>query len=268
MALDIFNRSLDIIKTKKLFLLDQDGTLYNGSALFPQTKDFLNYIKGLGARYIFITNNSSQSVASYMQRMNAFGIKTSANDFFTSTEATIIFLKKHYPKAKVFAVGTTSFLEALKKEGIQLVSSVEADCALLAYDRELTYQKLIDLCELLSTKDIPYLATNPDWVCPIDFGYVPDCGSFAFMIEKATGKKPYFIGKPQPDMIEIIANKYQIQKKDVVVIGDRLYTDIQSAINAKVDSILVLSGEASLDDLKESSSQPTWVVNSIGELIT
>ena len=120
---------------------------------------------------------------------------------------------------------------------------------------------------MLTGRDIPYYATNPDWVCPVDFGYIPDCGSMCFGIEKATGKKPIFIGKPQPQMILSAMDKFGFSKEQTVVFGDRIYTDIASGVNAGVDAVLVLSGEATLEDYKESEIKPTFVLNHIKEML-
>lgn len=263
--IDRFGKKLHITD-KKLFLLDQDGTIYNDGSLFDATPGFLKHIQTLGGRYIFITNNSSKSVDDYVRKLSAMGIACTREDFFTSAQATALYLQAHYPGKKVFCVGTKSLQEELKSASIELSDSDHAEVALMGYDTELTYQKLMDLSRLLTQKDVPYIATNPDWVCPVDFGYAPDCGSFAFMIEKATGKMPYFIGKPRPAMIELVMEKYGYQKADTVVIGDRLYTDIQSAINAGVTSICVLSGEAKLDDIVSGNIKPDYTLDSIGDI--
>ena len=122
-------------------------------------------------------------------------------------------------------------------------------------------------CEILTKHDIPYYATNPDWVCPVDFGSIPDCGSMCVGIEYATGKKPIFIGKPQPTMIFELMKKFGFSKEQTVVIGDRLYTDIASGVNAGVDTICVLSGEATLEDINESEIKPAFVLESVKDLL-
>jgi 4-nitrophenyl phosphatase len=199
--------------------------------------------------------------------MRKLGIEVTKEEFYTSVDATIIYLQTKHPGKTVFPVGTASFIKGLKEAGIPLCSAQEADIALLSYDTELTYEKLITLSEMLSKREVIYLATNPDWVCPTAFGYAPDCGSFAFMIEKATGKLPVFIGKPSPLMIETVLEKTGFKKEDVVVIGDRLYTDVLSAHNAGVDSIAVLSGEVTLAEIKKSEFAPTYVIEDIGDLV-
>lgn len=251
---------------KQLFLLDQDGTLYNGNTLFKGTKKFLLDIKRSGARYVFVTNNSSKSKDDYVKKLAKFGIEVSVDDFFTSTEATILFLKEKYPGKSVYPVGTKSFIERLEKDGIRIEDHKSADIALLAYDTELTYHKLMHISEMLLTRDVPYIATNPDFVCPIEFGSVPDCGSFIDMIEHATKKRPYVIGKPNKDFLDLAVKKYGFKNEDAVMIGDRLYTDIQSAYNSGITSILTLEGEATLEDLRNYPIKPNYVINTISEV--
>lgn len=254
-------------KTKKtLFLLDQDGTLYNGNTLFKGTKKFLLDIKNSGAKYVFVTNNSSKSVQDYVKKLAKFGIEAHEDDFFTSTEATILYLKTNYPGKSVYPLGTTSFVNRLKETGIEIKDHLNADIALLAYDTELTYQKLINISQMLLTRDVPYIATNPDYVCPIEFGSVPDCGSFIEMIEHATKKRPFVIGKPNKDFLDLAVKKYGYKNEDAVMIGDRLYTDIQSAYNSQITSVLTLEGEATLEDLAVYPIKPDFIIRSINEV--
>ena len=139
----------------------------------------------------------------------------------------------------------------------------------VGFDPEITGEKTYTTCEMLTKHDIPYYATNPDWVCPVEFGYIPDCGSMCQGYERATGKKPVFIGKPEPTMIFEVMKKFGVIAKDTVVIGDRLYTDIASGKNAGVDTVCVLSGEVTLEDVEKSndSLKPTYLLNHITEII-
>ena len=157
---------MDKLKQIKLYLLDMDGTIYLDNSLFDGTTDFLDYVKSIGGRYIFLTNNSSKSVDKYIEKLNRMGISADKNDFLTSTDATIVYLKKENFK-KIYALGTESFKEQLRNSGLNITDelSEEIDCLCMGYDTELTYKKLEDVCILLND-DIAYVATNPDWVCP------------------------------------------------------------------------------------------------------
>ncbi len=252
---------------KKLFLLDMDGTIYLDDELFDGALDFLAYVRSIGGRYMFLTNNSSKSTDKYIEKLARIGINASAEDFMTSTDATIHYLKGCGHKL-IYALGTKSFREQLAAAGLPVTDELRQgiDCLCIGNDQELTFKKLEDACILLRD-DIEYVATNPDWVCPTWYGSVPDCGSFCEMLYRATGKSPKFIGKPQPDMIYLALEKTGYGKEDAVVIGDRLYTDVASGVNASICSILVLSGEATLDDLAESDVKPTFVFDNIRQIL-
>ncbi len=258
---------MDRLKAKKLFLLDMDGTIYLDGHLFDGTLDFLEYVKKIGGRYLFLTNNSSKSVDKYIEKLALMGIEASEDDFYTSTQATIQYLLgKSYKK--IYALGTESFKEQLRRAGLPIVDTREAgiDLLCMGFDSELTFSKLEDACILLG-QGVDYIATNPDVVCPMWYGYVPDCGSVAQIICNATGRRPVFIGKPQPEMVYLAMEKAAYSKEETVIIGDRLYTDIACGLNAGISTVFVLSGEGTLEDLKNSDNKPEYVFQNIRELL-
>lgn len=260
------------LKEKKLFLLDMDGTIYLDDRLFNGVTEFLQYIDSVGGRYLFLTNNSSKSVDAYVEKLQKLGIETVPESFFTSVDATSAFLKeryeKEYTKKKIYVMGTESFREQMEKEGFTVVQKLcrGIDILLVGYDRELTYKKLEEACILLG-QGVEYFATNPDWVCPTAFGYVPDCGAMCQMLEHATGRKPQFIGKPQPQMALIAMEKSGFTPEETLLIGDRLYTDIACGINAGIETCFVLSGEGTMDDIDKYQIAPTYILNDIEELL-
>lgn len=201
------------LKKLKLFLLDMDGTIYLDNALFDGVTDFLEHIKSIGGRYIFITNNSSKSVDKYIEKLAGLGITSTADDFFTSTDATILYLKnKTYNK--IYAFGTASFKKQLRSADLPITDNLEEgiDCLCMGFDTELTFQKLEDACILLG-RDVDYIATNPDWVCPTWYGFVPDCGSVREMLYHATKRRSTFIGKPEPTMALLAMKKSDSHRK-------------------------------------------------------
>lgn len=251
---------------KKLFLLDMDGTIYLDNDLFDGTLDFLDYVKKIGGRYMFLTNNSSKSVDKYIQKLESLGIKAGAEDFLTSTNATVLYLNKKSYK-KIYALGTESFKEQLKEGGLPVTDKLEdgIDCLCMGFDTELTFAKLEDACILLN-RGVDYIATNPDWVCPTWYGYVPDCGSVAQILETATKRKPKFIGKPQPEMALLAIEKSGFSKEEALLMGDRLYTDIACGVNAGISTVFVLSGEGTLEDVENSDVKPEFIYENIKEL--
>ncbi len=254
------------LKALKLFLLDMDGTIYLDNDLFDGVTDFLEHVKTIGGKYIFLTNNSSKSVDKYIEKLASLGISSTAEDFLTSTDATILYLNKKTYK-KIYALGTTSFKEQLRAAGLPITDTLEdgIDCLCMGFDTELTFQKLEDACILLG-RGVDYIATNPDWVCPTWYGYVPDCGSVSEMLYNATKRRPTFIGKPQPTMALLAMEKTGFTPEETVLIGDRLYTDIACGVNAGINTIFVLSGEGTMEDLEKSEAKPTFVYDHIRDV--
>ena len=244
-----------------------DGTIYLDNNLFDGTLDFLDLVKKKGGKYLFVTNNSSKGVDAYVKKLEKLGISASADDFLTSTDATILYLNTNFPGRKFYSMGTKSFTEQLKTAGVNITTELEDDIfgLVISNDTELTFKKLDDACILLG-RGVEYIATNPDWVCPTWYGYVPDCGSFAEILEHATGRKPMFIGKPKPEMLLLAMEKYGYSKEDSVMIGDRVYTDIASGYNAGIDTVFVLSGEGTVKDAEASDTKPTYIIENIREV--
>ena len=259
----------DTIKNIKLYLFDMDGTLYLGSRLYPFTKELLKTIRENGADYLFITNNSSKSVVDYVKKLESMGIDACYEDFYTSSQATSYYLKKHHEGKTLYVCGTESLKTELRSAGFEITEDLDkTDCIVMGFDIELTFKKLHDVSKLLLTrKDIPYIATNPDYVCPTEFGSVPDCGSVCDMLYNVSKRRPIFIGKPEPLMPELAMEKMGVAPKETCVVGDRIYTDIKSGINAGCVTVLVLSGETTVEILNESPDKPDFVMDSAEEIL-
>ena len=261
-----FNES---ISSMKLYLFDMDGTLYLGDQLFPFTKDLLAAISATGGRYLFMTNNSSKSVADYIKKLDKLGISSCRDDFITSSQATAYYLKKYHAGQILYVCGTESFKQELMLEGFTVSEDItQTQCIVMGFDTELTFRKLHDVSYLLLTQpDLPYIATNPDLVCPTEFGSVPDCGSVCEMIYNATQKRPIVIGKPSPLMPELAMERWNVAKEHTCVIGDRIYTDIQCGLNAGITGILVMSGETTQEILDQSPNKPHFVLSDASEIL-
>lgn len=266
-TIDKCGKNTEILKQKKLFLFDMDGTIYEEEHVFDGTQQLLKYIKDIGGEYVFITNNSSKSVDDYVNKIMKLGIDGKYDNFFTSSQATISYIKNNYHNAKVYCQGTRSLINELRIAGINITETVEkVDVVLVGFDTELTSQKLRNTCEILSTQNVIFLATNPDLRCPVNYGYIPDCGSICKLIEDATGKRPIYIGKPEPTMVYGAMNKFGYSKEDTVVVGDRLYTDIATGLNAGVTTVCVLTGEATIEEIDEGDVKPTFIFDSVKEM--
>lgn len=263
-------RFQEAIRSMKLFLFDMDGTLYLGDRLYPFTDELLHTIKEQGKRYLFMTNNSSKSVKAYIEKMKRLGISSTEEDYITSSQATAYYLSEHYSGHTLYVCGTESLKEELRNQGFCVSDDIaETQCIVMGFDTELTFQKLHDVSYLLLTKpDLPYIATNPDLVCPTEFGSVPDCGSVCQMIYNATGKRPLVIGKPSGLMPELAMQRLNVPKENTCVVGDRIYTDIKCGLNAGITGILVMSGETTPEILAESADKPHIVLNDAGEILS
>ena len=252
-----------------LYLFDMDGTLYLGSRLFGFTIELLDTIRSKGKRYLFMTNNSSKSVEDYILKLEKLGISATRDDFITSSQATAYYLKRNFPNHRLYVCGTQSLKKELMMEGFVVTNKLEdVDCIVMGFDTELTFQKLEDVSRLLLTREnIPYIATNPDYVCPTEFGSVPDCGSVCDMIFNATGKRPVVIGKPSPLMPELAMAQHGFAKEETAVVGDRIYTDIKSGLNAGITGSLVMSGETTKEILDNSDVKPHLVLEDASAII-
>ena len=259
-------KDINILKDIELFLLDMDGTIYLDDDVFDGAYEFLDKIRTQNKKYIFLTNNSSKDKIEYLEKLNRLHIKADEENIFTSGMAMGMYLQAKYPDKSVYLVGTKALRRELEAYNVKF-SEDNPDIVLVGFDKELTYEKLEKACEEIDRGAI-FLATNTDFVCPIkDKRYIPDCGSICYLISQATKKMPKYIGKPEPDMINILANKYHLQKEKIAIVGDRVYTDIASGYNAHVNTICVLSGESNLDTIKESKIKPDFVFNSIKDLV-
>ena len=262
--------NLEKLKQKKLFLFDIDGTLAVGDTLYEGSADLINYIHSIGGKAYYITNNSTKSGMDYVTKFrNAFQLETTEDQFVASGYMAIRFLKEHFADKKIFVLGTSSFVAELRKNALQVTEICEPciDCVIVAYDSELNYNKLTEVCKVLFTMDVPFYATNPDLRCPIDFGFIPDCGAICDMITQTTDKVPTYLGKPSKEVVDLCVSLSGFSKEETLVVGDRLYTDIACGINGEVDTCVVFTGEATPEDIKETQYRPTYAFENIKELL-
>ncbi len=261
------NKNLEKLTGIRLFLLDMDGTVYLGDKLLPGALDFIKLLAARNINYLFLTNNSSKHRGQYAEKLAQLGLAVGPDKIFTSGEATAIYLQRAKPGAKIYLVGTPALEEEFKSHGFELVGAdaETPDYAVLGFDTTLTYQKLWRLCDL-ARAGVPYIATHPDFNCPIPGGFMPDIGAMMALVEASTGRRPdVIIGKPNLPIIEAVVERTALPVEQICMVGDRLYTDIALGA-AGVTTVLVLSGEARPEDIPNAPHPPDFVMRDLAEL--
>jgi NagD protein len=265
---ELYKRLLSV----KHVALDMDGTIYKGSTLFPFTVQALDALRQLNIGYSFLTNNSSKSTAEYLIHLRGLGIPATMEQIYTSTRATIKYLQIHHPDIKkLFILGTPGMIREFEEAGFISADEDAGDrpeAVVAGYDNTLVYSRLCRAAWWIS-EGLLYLATNPDRVCPTDRPVVlVDCGSICACLEHATGRAPDVVtGKPDSRMLDGILATYNCFREQVAVVGDRIYTDMKLAFNAKVTGVLVLSGESGKDTVEKSDLKPDIITEDLSVLV-
>jgi 4-nitrophenyl phosphatase len=256
------NKSL---ATVRCFVLDMDGTFNLGDRIIDGALPFIETLRRQGKDFVFLTNNSSKDRGLYAQKITRLGLPIPEEKVFTSGEATALYLKHETPSAQLYVVGTPALEEEFRQNGFKLTNKFP-DIIVLGFDTTLTYEKLWKLCDFVRA-GVPYFATHPDFNCPTETGYMPDIGAIIAFVKASTGREPdLVVGKPNRMIIDALAKKLGLSISQMAMVGDRLYTDIALGETSGITTILVLSGETSLDDLKKSSFQPSYIFDHLGEL--
>lgn len=250
------------LKDIKCFVLDMDGTIYLGDKLLPGVLEFLSYLRETGRDFIFLTNNSSKDATYYADKLASLGIECSVNNILTSGEATALYLKNIKKSKKVFLVGTPVLEEEFKRHGF-LLTAEKPDYVVLGFDTTLTYEKLVTSCDLIRG-NTPFIATHPDFNCPTEHGYIPDCGAMTALIKASTGVDPQVVGKPNKEIVDALLTKKHYTVDQMAMVGDRLYTDVATGCNAGMVAVLVLSGESTVSDIETSACKPNYVFDNVG----
>ena len=246
------NPDTNVIKDKKLYIFDMDGTIYLGGRPFDFAKRFIKNLRASGRRVLFFTNNASHTSPFYLKKLERLGFEPGENEIMTSGDVTLEFLKRHRAGKSVYLVGTDELVEEYAAKGIKLVNGEsdprEADIVITSFDTSLTYEKLNIACRLIRG-GAEYLSTHPDFNCPTEDGFIPDSGAIAALVTASTGKTPTYFGKPYKETVEMIGEATGFARDEMCIFGDRLYTDIALGKNFGVTSVLVLSGETTEEDV-------------------
>ena len=258
-----------LLNEKKLYIFDMDGTIYLGSRVFPFAVRFIEHLRKSGRKILFFTNNASHSPRFYLEKLTRLGFSPSPDEIMTSGNVTIEFLKRHRSGKSVYLLGTHDLEEQFTESGVCLLSGKEehADIVVSSFDTTLTYEKLDNACRLIRN-GAEYLSTHPDFNCPTETGFIPDSGAIAAFISASTGKTPTYFGKPYRETVEMIGEATGIDRSQMCIFGDRLYTDIALGKKHGVTSVLVLSGETTAADVDAASPEdrPDLVFPSLDEV--
>ena len=261
-------------KSKKLkeitcFALDMDGTVYLGEKWIDGALEFLKAVEEAGKKYVFLTNNSSKNAESYVKKLEKMGLCVDADKIVTSGQATIDYLKTNFQGKRVYLLGNELLQEEFEKEGILLAQGDQdvPEVVVTAFDTSLTYAKMCRVCDLVR-EGLPYITTHPDFNCPTETGFIPDSGAIHAFIHASAFRYPdYVIGKPSGDIMDYLARRAGVLKEQTAMVGDRLYTDVAAGVNNGYTGILVLSGEATMEDVKESKIIPDLIFDSVKDMI-
>ena len=254
------------IQDVRCFLLDMDGTFYLGENLIPGSLDFIRRVEETGRDFLFLTNNSSHNADFYVQRLKRMGLNVGREKVLTSGEATAAVLKEKYPGKRAFVLGNEFLLEEMREAGVT-VDQTDPEIVVVGYDTTLDYKKMTAVCDFVRA-GLPYIATHPDFNCPTETGFAPDIGAIMAFIEASTGRRAdLVVGKPHTGIVQAALRRTGLQVGQLAMVGDRLYTDIETGLKSGMLSILVMSGETTPEMLAAYPNKPDLVFDRLAEMI-
>ena len=254
------------IQDVRCFLLDMDGTFYLGENLIPGSLDFIRRVEETGRDFLFLTNNSSHNADFYVQRLKRMGLNVGREKVLTSGEATAAVLKEKYPGKRAFVLGNEFLLEEMREAGVT-VDQTDPEIVVVGYDTTLDYKKMTAVCDFVRA-GLPYIATHPDFNCPTETGFAPDIGAIMAFIEASTGRRAdLVVGKPHTGIVQAALRRTGLAVDQLAMVGDRLYTDIETGLKSGMLSILVMSGETTPEMLAAYPHKPDLVFERLAEMI-
>jgi NagD protein len=248
----------------KDYIIDMDGVIYRGKNMIPGADRFVKALETLDRRFLFLTNASRSTPADLKSRLATMGIHVDVERFYTSALATAQFLNTQKPQGAAFVIGDQGLIEALLGVGYTVTEDAP-DYVVLGETRNYDFYKIATAIRLIG-EGVSFIATNPDVTGPYDGGIVPACGSFAALFERATGRTPYFIGKPNPLIIREALRSLDVHSTETAIIGDRMDTDIVAGIESGMETILVLTGVTAREDLVKYPYRPDFIFDSIADV--
>ncbi len=249
---------------RRNYLIDMDGVLVSGSTMIPGADDLIKRLKGRGIPFLVLTNNPLYTPGDLAHRLRAIGLDVPAGNIFTSAMAAARFLKAQKPGGTAFVIGESGLTEAVHDIGY-VITDIAPDYVVLGETHSYNLGRITKAVRLI-VAGARFIATNPDPSGPTEEGIVPACGAMAALIEAASGKSPFYVGKPNPLMMRTALNYLDVHSEDTVMIGDRMDTDIVAGVESGMETILVLSGVTERDDVDRHPYQPTHIVESVADI--
>jgi len=255
-----------LLKNIDCYALDMDGTIYLGGSWIDGALDFIHELERLGKQYVFLTNNSSKNADTYVKKLADMGFPVAKEKIVTSGQATIQYLKREYPRKKVFLLGNEMLMMEFEEAGI-ILEDKKPDVIVVGFDTSLDYEKMCIVCDFVRA-GLPYISTHPDFNCPTENGFIPDAGAIHAFINASSFRYPdYIVGKPNREIMEYMLERTGAVRERTAMVGDRLYTDVYAGVNNGMTGILVLSGEATMEDVEKSDIKPHYIFPSLKEMI-
>jgi NagD protein len=258
-------KAVDLLKKKKGFICDMDGVIYHGNKVLPGVKEFIEWLQKEKKKFLFLTNSSERSQKELQDKLARMGIIVEEDHFYTSALATASFLHSQKPKGSAFVIGEAGLLNALYDVGYRM-NNVDPDYVVMGEARSYSYEKIEQAVNLVH-RGAKLIGTNPDVNGPIENGIAPATAALIAPIEIATGKKAYFVGKPNPLMMRSALKKLECQREETAIIGDRMDTDIIAGIESEIDTFLVLSGITDTNEINQFAYRPRFVLNGVIDII-
>ncbi|MBW1801134.1 MAG: HAD family hydrolase [Deltaproteobacteria bacterium] len=256
---------MDELIKKKGFICDMDGVIYHGNSLLPGAREFVEWLKANEKEFLFLTNNSQKSREELAQKLKRLGIDVDPLHFYTTALATASFLAHQHPGGSAFVIGDAGLINALYQAGLSM-NDIDPDYVVVGETRSYSFEKIQQAINYILA-GAKLIGTNPDLTCPTDQGLIPGCVAMVSPIEMATGRKAYFMGKPNPLMIRHAMRCLACEREEILFVGDQMDTDIIAGIHSEVDTALVLSGATREEDLVKYAYRPTFILKGVGEIL-
>ena len=256
---------MENMKSKLGFICDMDGVIYHGNKILDGVADFVNWMQDNNKKFVFLTNSAERTPHELSMKLARMGLQVSADHFYTSAMATAEFLHSQKPDCTAYVIGEAALTKALYDHGIYM-NDVNPDYVIVGETSTYSFEKITKAINLV-LKGAKLIGTNPDITGPVENGIYPATGALISPIEIATGKKAYFVGKPNPLMLRHGLRKLNCHSQDIAFIGDRMDTDIIAGIESNVDTVLILSGVTSMEDIDQFPYRPKYIANGVGDLI-